>query len=142
MKAFRAQRREWVSWTFVGVLVLLSLVLAVVQYRWIGEVSRAERDRLHSGLETSLNRLSQEFNAEINSAAAALLPDRSVIDGAERREEYAARYVQWRELSRHSRLFRRVFIAVPERDGLTLFDVSRSGTSQEPVAWPDESTLR
>lgn len=138
MKALRAQRKEWVSWTFVGVLVVLSLILAVVQYRWIGEVSRAERDRLHAGLETSLNRLSQEFNLEVNAAAAALLPDRSLTDAGERRQEYAARYTQWRESSRHNKLFHRVFVGLPERGRIALLRVNAEGTSLEEVPWPDQ----
>jgi signal transduction histidine kinase len=135
MKVPRGDRNDWVSWVFVGVLACLSVILAIVQYRWIGEVSRAESDRLHAGLETSLNRLSQEFNVEVNAAAAGLLPDRSMRDLAERRQEYVARYTLWRDSSRHSSLFRSVSVAVRGDDGVLLLRIRPEG-ALESIEWP------
>src|SRR5260370_9699336 len=44
-------RPAMLSWLFVIALLALSTVLAVLQYRWIGEVSRADRERLHTSLQ-------------------------------------------------------------------------------------------
>ena len=43
----------------VAVMVALCATLGVLQYRWIGEASRAERDRMKAGLESRLQRLSR-----------------------------------------------------------------------------------
>lgn len=47
------------------VLFAALLVLAVLQFRWIGQVSEADRDRLREGLRSSVTRFSDDFNGEI-----------------------------------------------------------------------------
>jgi signal transduction histidine kinase len=46
-----------------------------LQYRWIGEVSQAERERLREALRTSLSRLGQQFNAELTTAVTRVVAD-------------------------------------------------------------------
>ena len=53
------KRRALVSWASVGVLAALCLVLAALQYVWLGEISRAERARLQDSLQNSVQRLAQ-----------------------------------------------------------------------------------
>ena len=55
------RRRTTLSWLFVAGLFVLCGVLGVLQYRWIGEVSVAARDRLRGSLQANLNRLSLGF---------------------------------------------------------------------------------
>src|ERR1035437_7381024 len=89
-------RRATLSWLFVGGLFVLCDVLGVLQYRWIGEVSVAARDRLRGSLQASLNRLSQDFNSEIGAAPRALLfAQISLVPVAE--ADLAARYAQWKK---------------------------------------------
>ena len=92
----RKRQQALFSWLLAGVLVLLLGVLAVLQYRWIGEASQAERERLRSGLESSLRRLSRDFNTEITSACAALLPSFRQVEELGREGAYSARYARWR----------------------------------------------
>ena len=56
------QRRSILSWSLMLALVLCCLVLGALQYRWIGEVSVAARERLRGGLQNSLNDLSRDFD--------------------------------------------------------------------------------
>ncbi len=127
------------GWLFLGLLAVLSAVLGVLQYRWIGEVSRAERERLQAGLQTSLYRLRQDFNAEITAACSALLPAGVALDDADREEAYAGRFVQWKASSPHNRLFRRIALAIPQGDALVLrrldLDKASFGRGEWPVAW-------
>ena len=132
------QRRAWTSWLFIGALLALALTVGIIQYRWIGEVSRAERERLQSGLQTSLNRLSQEFNAELNSTTAALLPNRPIAADAEREQEYVSRYMQWRESTRHNRLLRSVSLAVPEGESVALMRLNADENVLRRIEWPEE----
>jgi hypothetical protein len=38
---------------FRGLLAITCVILALLQFRWIGEVSKAERQRLHEELTTN-----------------------------------------------------------------------------------------
>ena len=48
-------KRAWLSWAAVGLLIALCAILAVLQYRWIGEIAGLERDRLQDELQSRLN---------------------------------------------------------------------------------------
>jgi signal transduction histidine kinase len=130
------RRHTWAAWLFVGTLFGVSLILGVVQYRWIGQVSRAETERLRATVQTSLNRLSQYFNDEIVSAAAAIIPDRSATAFADRRTEYGRRYLTWRQRVRHKDLFRSVYLAIPQREGVTLQRLDLSTGDFANADWP------
>ena len=66
MKRFGKQ--ALLSWGFVSALFILCGILGFLQYRWIGEVSLAERDRLGKSLQETLDRLSQDFDGEISAS--------------------------------------------------------------------------
>jgi signal transduction histidine kinase len=55
------------SWPLAAAALLLVLlaVLGTLQYRWLGEVSNAERDRLRESLRTRASDFSQDFDREI-----------------------------------------------------------------------------
>lgn len=113
----------------------MSIVLGVVQYRWIGEVSEAERERLRTSLQTSLNRLSQDFSIEVRAAAAALLPDPgSTTDDV--LADYAERYQNWRESSSLGGLFRTVALAVPVGETVQLYRFHDGAFV--PSEWPED----
>ena len=139
----KSRRQAPLSWLLVGALVILSITLGVLQYTWIGEVSRAEGDRLRGSLQASLHRLSQDFNAEINTACSALLPDITRWDQAEREKAYAIRYAQWRRSSAHNGLFRRLALVLPQGDTLILRDLDLDKGTFGPAEWPAAwNTLR
>src|SRR5437762_13198194 len=54
-------------WLLLALLALLP-VMAFFQYQWIGQVSDAARQRAQARLETSLEHLITEFDAEITRA--------------------------------------------------------------------------
>lgn len=113
---------------------MLCCVLAGLQYRWTGEVSRAEEERLKSCLQAALNRLSHNFNSEIAAACASLLAQGDQIETLGRDAAYAARYRQWKESGSHDPLFRRVGIAVPEAERCWSFDTEKLNESK--LRWP------
>ena len=73
----RIGRRGLASWVFLGGMLLLCGVLGFLQYRWIGAVSRAERERLRASLQESLEQLSEDFNLEIVTECGAIMPQGS-----------------------------------------------------------------
>src|SRR5437868_8188339 len=105
------QRQTVLYWGMLGLLAVLCCVLGVLQYRWIGEISVADQDRLRSVLQSALNRLSVDFNSEISTASGTLQPSNSEVDQKGREQAYADRYRRWRSSNRHSELFSRIALA-------------------------------
>ncbi len=64
----RILSRPPVPLVLIAVLIGLLAVLATLQYRWIGEISRAEHDRMQASLETGITRFSGEFDRTIAMA--------------------------------------------------------------------------
>ncbi len=130
--------RFW--WLLAIVLVLLCVALGVIQYRWIGELSEAEHQRMQTGLGTSLQRLSRDFNAEINAAAGAILPRAGLEPEADRASEYQARIERWRANGpAGEQLFKQIAIAQPndDRTALQLFLYDMAARAFRPAAeWP------
>lgn len=138
MRLTKKQRQQFVSWAFVGAVAVLSVSLGLLQYRWIGEVSRAERERLKGSLQTSLNRLSREFNSELTSACTSILPDRPMPDAQARRQEYAAHFTQLAESNRNARTFRNLFMVAPQSGAVELLQYDWSNEGWKKIAWPPD----
>jgi len=64
----------------VSALAAVLITLAVLQYRWIGEVSQAERERMQGSLSASVNQFRQEFNRELQQIALAFQPDNTTLN--------------------------------------------------------------
>jgi signal transduction histidine kinase len=131
-------KRALLSWLFAVVLVGLCATLGVIQYRWIGEVSRAEHERLKNSLQASLQRISEDFDAEIRSAYSALSTESSSPDEDVRERELAIRYARWRNNSRYSGLVRRLAIAVRGEDSVSLQQLDLEKGIFAPAQWPAE----
>jgi signal transduction histidine kinase len=130
------KRRSRLSWISMGTLLALCMVLGGLQYRWVGEVSLAERHRLKSGLQASLNRLSRELNTEISAACAAVMPAPRPGAREPREEEYTARYLQWRDSIQHEPVFRSIGRAVPENGDVALRRMDLATGRFAGAAWP------
>src|SRR6266516_2846533 len=104
MDVEKNRRQALLSWLFVAMLVALCATLGILQYRWIGEVSNADRMRMRVSLQTSLQRISQEFNTDLSAAGSALSPA-SQTPAELSEQTYALRYARWRNSGRNPRLF-------------------------------------
>jgi signal transduction histidine kinase len=138
MNSGKHRRRTTLSWLFVAGLFVLCGVLGVLQYRWIGEVSMAARDRLRGSLQASLNRLSLDFSTELAAACRALLPEGPGPDSKADESEVAERYAQWKKTSRHSGLFRHIAIAEPRNQTLVLRNLDLDQAVFETAEWPPD----
>jgi signal transduction histidine kinase len=135
------KQRAWRAWASAGLLAILCAVLALLQSRWISEVSLAERDRLREQLQTGLNQLSLDLNTRVANACADLVPDPVQFDQLGREAAYAAHYRRWK--GNHEPLFRRIGLAIPAEGtaDLVLLDVDNGHFSR--ADWPPEwSNLR
>ncbi len=100
-------------WLLLALLALLP-VLAYWQYRWLGEVSMAERERMQRNLQHGAAQFGQEFDQEVTFAYVTLqdglgesfVPLTAPGTAAER---FAARYSQWAAAAAHPRLIRAIY---------------------------------
>lgn len=130
------KRQAWLAWGWVALLTLLLGVLALLQYRWIAEVSVAQRGWLQSNLEARLNLLSANFNERIDNAAMTLFPEPDRIRAAGREAAYAAQYLRWKQ--QQEPMFHRVALVAPLDGELKLWSLDEQPGEATPAAWPVE----
>jgi signal transduction histidine kinase len=129
-------RREWTSWAGVSLLVLLCCVLAILQYRWIGEVAQAERQRLQEDLQSRLNLLRRGFDDQVSSRLNELIPLRSAIDRKGREQAYLELYRRAQEPK--NTLALRIGLAIPEDGSLRLEMPDLTAERFVDSGWPAE----
>jgi signal transduction histidine kinase len=117
-----------------GLLVALVL-LATLQYRWVGQVGEAERARLQSGARARAEQLAQDFDREVTRAFALLQLDEDMLapDGGER---YAARFERWLARSEHPGLVAAVYVMAPEKGTLALRRFDKAQRTFVAAEWP------
>ena len=129
-------RKALGSWATVGFLAVLCIVLAVLQYRWLGEIGEADKVRLRNSLRESLDLVSREFNRTLTETASALVPERAAFSDQTRDEAYLAAYRAWAEQAPEPDIVKRVGIAVPEKNGVELHLLDKQAMRFEPAPWP------
>ena len=91
----------------VGAFAILLPVLAVVQYRWIGQLSEAERERLNARLKDSVVNFTEEFNANTARLYVSLLPNR--LNEPATAEMVAKRIENWQNNNQHAAILKNVY---------------------------------
>lgn len=61
-------RRSWFPILSVAALLGLLALLATLQYRWLGQISDGERERMQKRLQTDTDRFAEDFNREMQNA--------------------------------------------------------------------------
>jgi signal transduction histidine kinase len=129
--------RSAIPFLVMGAALGLLLLLAFLQYQWIGQLGEAERERLRIHLRAALSRLAQEFNAELARALAMLAPVRAFPPEREL-EELAQRWQTWKESAPHPELVRAYYVTEGGEDGLDRILVFRQDQgSFQPSSWPE-----
>jgi signal transduction histidine kinase len=130
--------RRGPSWQLIAgaLLAVLLIALAVLQYRWLGQVGEAERARMRAGLQTRAADFTQEFDRELTRIYLAFDFDPDALDkdaaravgaGVERAQSIAA--VQG--------VIRDVFLLEaqgPQANVLRRFDTATQ--TLQPAEWP------
>ena len=78
----------------VAMLAVLLAALATLQYRWLGQVSAGERERMKASLDAGTSRFSQDFNREITRAYMGFQIDAS-MNQDENAKALGRRFEQW-----------------------------------------------
>src|SRR5262245_56277835 len=117
-------------------LLGLIVLLATLQYSWLGQISDAERQRMRATLETRASEFAKDFDQEITRAYLLFQPDPAGSENDEA-ERLALRYDRWQATARFPRMLRDLYRVTRDDDGtphLLRFD---AGTRRlEPADWP------
>src|SRR5277367_1433183 len=113
-----AKAKRGLAWLVLALLAVLCGVIAALQFRWIDEISHAERERLQQELQTKLNLLSRSFNERISTDLSDLSPAQWQLDQLGEQQAYVARF---RGAKERDSMFSRFGVALPRDGSLALF---------------------
>jgi len=129
-------RRSILSFGVLLGLLSILILLAVLQYRWSGQVSEAERERMQKGLNTATRQFQEEFYREIARVCATFQMEPVEFSRANRKQ-YAQRYEDWTRTATHPQLVANLFLWKLGRDGdAQLLRLNQASMRFEPVDWP------
>jgi len=119
-----------------GALLVLLPALAVLQYRWVGQVSAAERDRMERNLRVGAYQFRQAFDGELWRASALQVGPATVRDGSS--ERYSDRYDLWLNTAVHPRMVANVYLLDTDHAQLRLRRWNADNRTFESIAWPPQ----
>ena len=122
---------------FVLPIALLALIalLATLQYRWLGQISEAERDRMRATLRTGASEFAQDFDREI-ARAFLLFQIEPSQDDADFASRFAARYDRWHATSRFPKLLKDCYFYAPSASSGALRRFDPGARSFVAAQWP------
>ncbi|HEY0658903.1 MAG TPA: hypothetical protein VGD05_10530, partial [Pyrinomonadaceae bacterium] len=122
----------------LSVVVLLALlgVLAALQYRWLGEISAGERERMQKRLETDTQHFADDFNEEIRNAYFTFQIDPSDWL-AKDWKDFNARYELWRSRTKYPELIKDIHFVGRDSPPLRY---NAGAQDFEPAEWTESLT--
>lgn len=131
--------RRWVESGFLASLFALCLLLTALQYRWTGEVGRAEAARLRASLSEQGSALARAFDTELAAACAALKPSHTELRESDCVTAFHRRWRDW-NAGQARPIFRRVGVAVPAGREVQLFLPDETKGEAVRSEWPTDWT--
>ena len=125
--------RDWREWA------LIASLLALLQYRWTGELSRAETQRLFTSAGARLQQFTRAFDTGLRQTITDFIPSGEEIAllGPKRANEERLKNIG-SHLERP--IFRRIAAAVPVKAGkLQFLEANLAGQTFVASPWPDSS---
>ena len=130
--------RSLASWLVVPVLLVgLVVLLATMQYRWLGQVSEAEREQMQRSLSQRAREFSDDFDGEITRLYLALQTKADPM-GGQGQGAVAAALEAWRASARYPQIVSAAYLAEPAGETYTLrsYDPASLTFSSPLDAWP------
>jgi signal transduction histidine kinase len=127
--------RALLSIIIVSSLVVILAILAVLQYRWSGQISEAERARMESSLTTSTTQFRQEFNRELQELGRAFQLDAAALRSSD--WQHYAQSCDDLLSGTEGRLVNNVYLWIADnKGGSQLLELNREAKSFDPISWP------
>jgi signal transduction histidine kinase len=128
MKGSRSAAAALISIAILGVVLV---VLGTLQYRWIGAMADAERQRMRAGIEFAAHHFSDDFDHELTRIFLSFqmpLPDATT-------EHFLRRYDEWSASARDPRLVKAIYF-VPPGDFEKIQLIDPATRTMRLVSWP------
>jgi signal transduction histidine kinase len=117
-------------------LLVLLPALAVLQYRWVGQVSTAERERMQRNLQTAAAQFRENFDGEVVRAVLSLqVGPATALEGAS--DRYTDRYETWLNTAAHPQVVAAVLLVDADVGRLRLRRWNPDTHVFEPTEWPE-----
>jgi hypothetical protein len=120
-----------------ALLVVLVGVLAILQYRWLTQVSDAERDRRQTWLRQHAEQFANDFDSEI-SRLYLTLQNQSGSVLANEPEAFARSYDAWRERARFPQMVRALYAVDASTGSPQIHEFRPDHRAFVEVSWPAE----
>lgn len=131
----------------IGMLTLL-IVLAGLQYFWLGQLSEGEREQMRSHLNGVAARFRDDFDGELMRTMGAFdfsFERRTAAEEITSQTEpsipeaYLEKYERWRKSATHAGLVSGLDLAIADKDGkLLLYQLNREELTFNPIEWPSD----
>jgi signal transduction histidine kinase len=117
-------------------LLVLLPALAVLQYRWVGQVSTAERERMQRNLRTAAAQFRENLDGEIVRAVLSLqVGPATALEGAS--DRYTDRYETWLNTAAHPQVVAAVLLVDANAGQLRLRRWNSETHVFDPTDWPE-----
>ena len=116
-------------------LIVLLPALAVMQYRWVGQVSDGERERMQRNVRAAADQFREAFDGEITRAALNLTVGASTARDGES-DQYSDRYNSWITTALHPQVVASIYLVDADERQLRLRRWNSSLHVFEPSLWP------
>jgi signal transduction histidine kinase len=111
------------------------LILAAMQYYWVGQVSAGDLERRQASLKVSAQRISEDFNREIARAYLSFQMDAGTLRD-KNWSRYAAHYERWRSTAPYPGMVKGVYLVEVNQIGRVLLSRYNSDRrSFETISW-------
>lgn len=119
-------------------LALLALlpVLAILQYRWMGRISEAERERMQNNLRDGASKFTQDFDREIARAFFSFQSSESTSE--QLATALADCYTHWSANTAFPQLINNIYLVEADANQPVLNRVNLTTKQLEPVEWSDK----
>jgi signal transduction histidine kinase len=137
----RTLRPQPLTLLVASMLVLLP-VLAFFQYRWLGQLGDAEKERLQRNLSASTSELERRLELELIRTVIGLQLD-SITLGERAWDDYAEKVKAWRSAALAPEVLADIWLvdeAGVTRPGLLLSRWDSKGAAFRDAAWPKQLT--
>jgi len=117
-------------------------VLGSLQYRWLGRISDAERERMTATLSARATAFAQDFDREL-TLAYMLFQVEPALPGTNSPaqtlvEKIVSRYERWQATARYPKLIRDVYVASKDTEAaVTLQRFNNTTKDLEAIEWPN-----
>ena len=120
----------------IGTLIGLLILLAVLQYKWLGQISESERQTMQTNLRNRARGFQEEFNKEVDRACLRIRMDADEL-GKDDWRELSERVERWKATATYPGMVKNRFLARGGREGqIELLKFDETFKQFKPIEWP------